>query len=203
MSEISTFISGSPSRPAEAGTLGWPQPGRRIAIVDEDGRPLPAGTAGMIAVHRDEPGLMLGYEDAPDETAAKFRGAWFLTGDTALETESGAIRYLGRTDDMMNAGGIRVSPIEVEAAMTEHAGIREAAACELSVSNETRIIGAFWVGPEAIPDAEISEFLKDRLAAYKRPRHIERKDALPRGANNKLLRRVLRKEWEARHGRDT
>ncbi|MEF9606000.1 AMP-binding protein, partial [Paracoccus sp. PXZ] len=64
-------------------------------------------------MHRSDPGLFLGYLDQPEETAARFRGDWFLTGDLAEATPEGAIRTLGRADDMMNAGGFRVAPGEV------------------------------------------------------------------------------------------
>ncbi|NCW69066.1 MAG: long-chain fatty acid--CoA ligase, partial [Marivivens sp.] len=115
MSECSTFLSSSPSRPAPSGTLGFPQKGRRIALIDEKS-PVPIGSAGTIAVHKSDLGLMIGYLDQPDETAARFVGDWFLTGDVGRMSEDGAIKYEGRADDMMNAGGYRVSPVEVEEA---------------------------------------------------------------------------------------
>mgnify|MGYP006191981817 CR=1 FL=1 len=81
-SEISTFLSGSPDRPAPMGTAGFPPPGRHVAILGDDG-PLPPGQPGALAVRRDDPGLFLGYLDDPDATHACFRGDWFLTGDMA------------------------------------------------------------------------------------------------------------------------
>jgi len=200
MSECSTFISGKPGRPAPPDTLGWPQPGRRVALLDDTGAPVDAGASGIIAIHRSDPGLMLGYHGEPEASAARFAGDWFLTGDIACETESGALRYLGRNDDMMNAGGIRVSPIEVEGALIEHPGVTEAAACELRVGPETRIIGAFWTGPDPIEEDDLRAFAAERLAGYKIPRLFVRVDQLPRGANNKLLRRKLRQDWEMSHG---
>jgi len=116
MSECSTFLSGSPTAPAPQGTLGRAQPGRRIAIRGDTG-PLPAGQPGTIAIAADDPGLMLGYLDAPEATAEKFRDGWFITGDTGVMDATGAVTYLGRDDDMMNAGGYRVSPVEVEQAL--------------------------------------------------------------------------------------
>jgi acyl-coenzyme A synthetase/AMP-(fatty) acid ligase len=114
MSEVSTFISASPARPAPPGASGYPQPGRRVAVLDADGAPVPRGAPGTLAVHRDDPGLFLGYLNQPEDTAARFAGDWFLTGDTVSMADDGAITYLGRDDDMMNAGGYRVSPLEVE-----------------------------------------------------------------------------------------
>ena len=189
MTECSTFLSGSPARPSPPGTLGYPQPGRRIALRD-----------GVIAVHRSDPGLMLGYLDRPEETAARFDGDWFLTGDRGEATPDGAIRYLGRTDDMMNAGGIRVSPIEVETVLTDHPSVSEAACAEVRVSDTASVIAAFYVSPDVIDETSLDTHARARLAAYKVPRLWVRVDALPRGANNKLLRRRLRDDWEARHG---
>ena len=197
MSECSTFISGSPTTPAEAGTLGQPQKGRRIALLKEDGM---AADHGQIAVHRSDPGLMLGYWGAPEDTAAKLQGDWFLTGDIGTRTTSGAIHYDGRADDMMNAGGFRVSPIEVEAALATHPKITEAAVAELPVKADTTVIAAFYVSPYVIDEDALAAFCAARLARYKTPRLFIRCDALPRGANNKLLRRRLRQDWEADHG---
>ncbi len=190
MSECSTFISGSPANPAPPGTLGTPQPGRRVSILAD----------GTIAVHRTDPGLMLGYLDQPDETAARYDGDWFLTGDLGLQAPDGAITYLGRRDDMMNAGGYRVSPIEVETALASHPGMQEVAVCEVTVKPGTTVIAAFYVSPDVIDDSLLSAHVVKGLARYKHPRIYLRVPALPRGANNKLLRRKLRQDWEAANG---
>ncbi|WP_420858891.1 class I adenylate-forming enzyme family protein [Marivivens marinus] len=199
MSECSTFISGSPDHPAPAGTLGRIQPGRHVCLW-ADGSAAAPGTPGVIAVHRDDPGLMLGYLDRPEETAARFEGDWFLTGDLGQEGPDGAIAYLGRNDDMMNAGGYRVSPVEVEEALCQHPGVDEAAACEVRVKSDTSVIAAFYTGPDALSEEVLAKFAAERLARYKCPRLFVRVDALPRGANNKLLRKALKTDWETRNG---
>ena len=196
MSEVSTFISGSPSRPAPPGTLGYPQPGRQVALIGPDG----PGDHGQIAVHRSDPGLMLGYLDQPEETAARYAGDWFLTGDEGTRQPDGAIAYAGRADDMMNAGGTRVSPMEVEAVLATHPAIAEVACAEVRLTADLSLIAAFYVAQDVLDDAELGQFAAKHLAAYKVPRLFVRRDALPRGANNKLLRRALRREWEAAHG---
>ncbi len=199
MSECSTFISGSPARPAPEGTLGFPQPGRHVAIVDKNGTPLEPGGEGTIAIHRSDPGLMLGYWQAETETRARFCGDWFLTGDSGLLCPDGAIRYMGRTDDMMNAGGYRVSPIEVEQALCTHPEITEAAAVEVAVKQGVTVIAAFYSGPAALDDAALSHYIASRLARYKQPRIYCHVTELPKGANGKLLRRHLRQQFEADH----
>ncbi|AHD09659.1 class I adenylate-forming enzyme family protein [Phaeobacter gallaeciensis] len=195
MSECSTFISADPARrrdPEQTGdTLGWPQPGRRLAILDSDGSPVPRNTSGVIAIDRRDPGLMLGYYNAATATEDRYQGAWFLTGDLGEMTEDGQIRYLGRNDDMMNAGGYRVSPLEVEAALATHPDLEQVAVASVEVKPDTHIIVAFYTSAKDVTDEALSAFAKDRLARYKQPRAYLRLDALPSGANGKLLRRAL------------
>ncbi len=122
MSEISTYISTSPSVPRKPGTVGMPQPGRRIAILglDNGTEPLPAGEEGLLAVHRSDPGLMLGYWNRPQEEAEVYRGDWFVGGDIATMDDDGYVAHHGRANDLMKALGYRVSPLEVEAALLQH-----------------------------------------------------------------------------------
>jgi acyl-coenzyme A synthetase/AMP-(fatty) acid ligase len=200
MSECSTFISGSPLRPAPAGTLGYAQDGRRVAVLGEDG-PVGFGEAGILGVSTRDPGLMLGYWGAEEETRQRLLGEWFLTGDLVSMTQDGALTYLGRDDDMMNAGGIRVSPIEVEAALNAHPAILESAAAEVSVKADTTVIAAFYVANGPVETAELERFVAGRLARYKCPRIYARVETLPKGANGKLLRRRLRDSYEASQGR--
>lgn len=191
MSECSTFISASPEHPALENALGRPQQGRRVAILG-DAEPVARGTPGVIAVHKDDPGLMLEYLGAPSDTAAKFQGDWFLTGDQGIMTEDGQILYLGRADDMMNAGGYRVSPIEVEHALASHPGINAVGCAEIEVKADTRVIAAFYTGPATLPEDELAAFAAQRLARYKQPRMYVHLNELPTGPNGKLLRRSLK-----------
>ncbi|MGA1275410.1 MAG: class I adenylate-forming enzyme family protein [Gemmobacter sp.] len=192
MSECSTFISSCPDRPAPPGAIGHAQPGRRVAIVSDEGAPVARGAEGIIAVARDDPGLFLGYLDAPEETAARFRGAWFLTGDRGVMADDGAIAYLGRDDDMMNAGGFRVSPLEVEAAMASCPGIEECAAVEVEVRPDVRVIALYYTAAEELDIARLTAHAGTRLARFRQPRLYRHIAELPRGANNKILRRALR-----------
>ena len=199
MSECSTFISGSPAHPAPHGASGYPQTGRRVAVLDHATTPVPYDTAGILGIHRDDPGLMLGYLNAAKETAAKFSGDWFLTGDTCQMAPDGAITYLGRDDDMMNAGGFRVSPLEVEAVLASHPDIQEVAAVEICVKADTSVIGAFYTSSAPLDDAALLNYASERLARYKTPRIYLRVENLPIGANGKLLRRNLRETYEAQN----
>lgn len=191
MSECSTFISGCPAHPARPGTLGYPQPGRRVAILGTDGCPVPCGQHGTIAVHRDDPGLMLGYLGAEADTRARFRGDWFVTGDQGVMEADHAITYLARDDDMMNAGGFRVSPLEVEKAFGDVPGLTQIAVTDLEVKADTRLIMGFYTAPAPLDEAMLKAHAAERLARYKCPRAFFHVDALPTNPNGKLQRRRL------------
>ncbi|WP_170325114.1 class I adenylate-forming enzyme family protein [Ruegeria arenilitoris] len=190
MSECSTFISSSPAHPARGESLGQPQPGRRIAILGPDG-PVPQGQEGTIAIHRSDPGLMLTYLNAPHEAEARMQGDWFLTGDQGAMAVDGQITYLGRDDDMMNAGGYRVSPVEVEATLSKFPGITQVGAAAVEVKQDTFVIAAFYTGPEKLDDGALQTYVEANLARYKQPRAFIHLPELPTGGNGKLLRRAL------------
>jgi acyl-coenzyme A synthetase/AMP-(fatty) acid ligase len=192
MSECSTFISNAPKRPSAPGTLGRPQKGRHIAILDPQGDPVPRGHEGAIAIHRRDPGLMHSYIGAPEATAAKFQGDWFLTGDQGSMDAQDQITYLGRSDDMMNAGGYRVSPAEVEAALSPLPGITEIAVTDIAIKPDVRIIAAFYTGPKDLNEDQLKSQAAERLARYKCPRTYIRVPALPRNPNGKVLRKALK-----------
>jgi acyl-coenzyme A synthetase/AMP-(fatty) acid ligase len=198
MSECSTFVSSSPAHPAPPGTLGYPQDGRRVAVLGADG-PVGFGEPGVLAVSRRDPGLMLGYWGAAEETAERFSGEWFVTGDHVTMAEDGAVTYLGRTDDMINAGGIRVSPIEIESVLNRHPDIGESAAAEVAVKADTTVIAAFYAAGAEIDPEALQAFAAESLAAYKVPRIYVRMDALPKNANGKLARKSLREDYERSH----
>lgn len=201
MTEISTYISSSPDAPPRAGFAGRPQPGRRVAILPLEGgvSPVPLGAPGLIAAHRSDPGLMLGYWRREAETAAAMRGAWFVSGDIGVMDEDGYIAFQGRADDQMNALGYRVAPEEVEAAFLSHPAVTGAAAVALPVRADLSLIAAFLT-VEGEPDEETLRAHADAtLADYKRPKIVRIVATLPRNPNGKLRR----KDLIAQHGYKT
>jgi acyl-coenzyme A synthetase/AMP-(fatty) acid ligase len=201
MSELSTPIGQPAGEPVRPGRSGRPQPGRRIAILPIDGgaEPLPPGHVGLLAMHRSDPGLMLGYWKRPEEDAQVLRGEWFVGGDLAEMDADGYISYHGRNDDVMNAMGYRVSPLEVEGALAGHPAVAEVAVTELAVTPEINVIAAFVVprDPDEADAAGILEWAAARLAPYKRPREVIFVDVLPRTANGKVMRKALRNRVRA------
>ena len=150
MSEISTYISSRPGEPIRPGSPGRPQTGRHVAILPVEGgtAALPAGQVGLLAVHRSDPGLMLGYWNRPAEEAAAFRGERFIGGDLAEFDADGWVWHHGRNDDIMNAFGYRVSPLEVEKVLSGHPDVADVAVAERKVADEVSIVAAF-VTPKA------------------------------------------------------
>ena len=193
MSEVSTYVSPPPDRSPEPGVVGWPQPGRQVAVLDAGGTPVRFGTPGVMAVHRSDPGLMLGYWQDAVGTEAAYAGDWFLTGDRVSMRDDGAITYLGREDDQMHAQGYRVDPGEVEAALSSCTGVAECAVRALQVRDGLSVIAAWIVAEPGVSlQGEIVEAdLAERLATYKQPRAFFLAKDLPRTPNGKLMRRAL------------
>lgn len=205
MSEISTYISTAPGTPHKSSTVGKPQAGRAIAILPAERgvEPVAIGADGLIAIHRSDPGLMIGYWNRPEEEADVYRGDWFIGGDLGRMDAEGYITHLGRANDVMKALGYRVAPQEVEAALSEHPEIAEVACTEVRVREDLSVIGAFivprnWRHP---PEPKsVLDFADQRLAAYKRPREIRFLPSLPRTANGKIKRSIL-VEYAAAHAK--
>eukprot|EP00439_Symbiodinium_sp_Y106_P089350 s1_g1886.t1 len=197
MSECSTYISTGPTMAIREGSPGKPQPGRAIAVLAVDDKkndqPLPSGETGLLAIHRSDPGLMLGYWNRPEEDANVYRGDWFIGGDLARFDDEGYLWYEGRADDVMNAMGYRVSPLEVETAVASHPNVAEAGVCEIQVRSDVSVIAAFVVpvDPDEADAAAILSHSARHLATYKQPRELVFVETLPRSTNGKLLRREL------------
>jgi acyl-coenzyme A synthetase/AMP-(fatty) acid ligase len=196
MSELSTFVSSGPMTPARPGSPGRAQPGRLVAALPREGgtTPVTTGEIGLMAAHRDEPGLMLRYWNRPQEEEDSWRGDWFVSGDLVSIDAEGYVHLHGRADEVMNAGGYRVSPAEVERCLVTHPGVLEAAVAERPGRDAgTSIIKAYVVARDGatLDEAEMLAFCALHLASYKRPRAVEILAALPRNANGKLARTAL------------
>jgi acyl-coenzyme A synthetase/AMP-(fatty) acid ligase len=195
MTEISTYISSGPAVPVREGSPGRAQPGRRVAVLGEEGgdAPLAAGEVGLLAIERSDPGLMLGYWRRPAEEAAAFRGQWFIGGDRAAIDEDGYVWFHGRADDLIKSFGYRLSPLEIEVALASHPAVAEAAVVGRPIDADKTLVSACVV-PE--PGATVEEhalraYAAERLAAYKQPHEYHFVESLPRTANGKLQRGVL------------
>jgi acyl-coenzyme A synthetase/AMP-(fatty) acid ligase len=190
MTEVSTWLSGSPARPAPEGATGWPQAGRRMAILGADGTPLPRGETGEIAIAATDPGLALGYLDDPAGWQARLADGWFRTGDLGCMAPDGSVTFRGRADDLLNPGGHRISPLEVEAAFDGVPGLESCAATAAEVAPGTFVLALAYVAPDDLAEM-LAARAAERLAPWKLPRLWHRMVALPVTRTGKLDRRAL------------
>lgn len=170
-----------------------------VRIVDADDRDLPAGSIGEIAVAG--PTVMQGYWNQPALTAAVLRGGYMHTGDLGWMDDDGFVYVADRLKDMIVSGGENVYSIEVENALLSHAAVREAAVIGIPDPLWGEAVHAVVV-PKAgadVPAEALIAHCRDRIAAYKCPRSVEFRDALPLSQANKILKSELRRPyWEGR-----
>ncbi|WP_454198704.1 FadD3 family acyl-CoA ligase [Nocardia sp. Marseille-Q1738] len=184
-----------PDAPADriAGTVGKALPGVQVRIVDAACRPVSAGEPGEIVVRG--PTVMHGYLDDPGATTAAIDSSgWLHTGDIGTLDADGYLRISDRLADMFIVGGFNAYPAEIERILLMHPAIREAAVVGVPDSRLGEVGCAFVVrnGPADIDAAEIIAWARTRMAGYKVPRRIEFLASLPRNANGKVLKRILR-----------
>jgi 2-aminobenzoate-CoA ligase len=187
------FISADEEH-ARPGATGTPVPGYQACILDPDGRPLPRGAVGRLAV-RGPTGCR--YLDDPRQ-AQYVHDGWNVTGDAYLEDEDGYFRYQARTDDMIISAGYNIAAPEVETVLLEHAAVAECAVIGVPDDERGQIVKAFVVlraghAPDAATVKALQDYVKRAVAPYKYPRAIEFVPDLPRTATGKLQRFRLKK----------
>lgn len=182
------FLSNAPDDIRE-GTTGKPVPGYDIEIRDSSGAVLGAGQPGALFVRGDS--LAVGYWRRTDASRQVFQGAWLSTGDTYIRDNDGYYRCLGRSTDMLKAGGIWVSPAEVESRLLEHPAVRQAAVIGVPDENDLDKPVAVVVAA-GVTAEELVAWCRDGLAHFKSPRHVLFVDDLPKTATGKLQRFKLR-----------
>ncbi len=178
------------------GSIGIPFPDTYAVVVDGEGKILPIGEVGELAIKG--PQVMKGYWKMEEETRNVLVNGWLLTGDIARMDEDGYFYIVDRKKDMIIAGGYNIYPREVEEVLYEHPAIVEAAVIGVPDPYRGETVKAFIVlKPEykgKVTEDDIIKFCKERLAAYKVPKIIEFRDELPKSAVGKILRRVLKEE---------
>ncbi|ABM62973.1 long-chain-fatty-acid--CoA ligase [Halorhodospira halophila] len=179
------------------GSVGVPLPGTDVRIVDDDDRPVPQGQTGEI-VGRG-PQVFEGYWQRPEENRQTLRGGWFHTGDIGYMDPDGYIYIVDRKKDMIDVSGFNVYPNEVEEALAEHPAVAEVAVVGAPRGEAGQAVIAFVVTPEQqeLAESELLDFARQQLTHYKVPRRVVFRDALPKSAVGKLLRRDLREEARA------
>lgn len=183
---------------ARIGTCGFERTGMQVQIQDDDGNELPPHQQGEICVIG--PAVFAGYFDNPDANAKAFRDGWFRTGDLGHMDEQGFVYITGRASDMYISGGSNIYPREIEEKVLTHPAIAEVAVVgvpdpvwgEIGVAVCVTRLGA------KASEAEIAEFLSEKIARYKMPKRFFFWEALPKSGYGKVPKRLVRDELEAR-----
>jgi long-chain acyl-CoA synthetase len=193
LTETSPVLTFEPLGKARPGTIGVPVPGTEIACMGDDGQPVQQGAAGEIAARG--PQVMKGYWKRPEETGKVMRGDWLLTGDIGVMDADGYIRIVDRKKDMIVVSGFNVYPNEVEEVLVAHPGVTEAAVIGVPDGASGEAVKACVVPSDpGLTEADIRAHAKAHLTAYKVPRRVEFRDALPKSNVGKILRKDLRTE---------
>ncbi|MEV6057131.1 long-chain fatty acid--CoA ligase [Streptomyces sp. NPDC052107] len=173
------------------GSVGTPIRGVEMRVADRDGKEVPQGETGEIAIRGHN--VMKRYWQRPEETAAAIRDGWFYTGDLGRVDQDGFFWIVGRTKDVIIRGGYNVYPREIEDVLYEHPDVADAAVIGLPSPDLGEEVGAAVVlRPGARTTAEeLREYVKGQVAAYKYPRKVWITDALPKGPTGKILKREI------------
>lgn len=202
--ETVVLIGNFPSlgHPVRPGSMGRAAPGMNVSLLADDGDEAPPGTEGEIAV-RVKPqrplGLFQEYWRNAEETAGKFRGDWYLTGDRAVRDVDGYFWFVGRRDDVIKSSGYRIGPFEVESALIEHPAVLDVAVVGRPDAARGQLVKAFVVlRPGHVPGDDLKRDLQQHckrlIAPFKYPREVEFVASLPKTTSGKTRHVVLRQQ---------
>jgi acyl-CoA synthetase (AMP-forming)/AMP-acid ligase II len=189
MTEASHQMASNPLPPAarKPGSVGLAA-GPEVAIMDEDGNVLPAGAVGEVVIRG--PNVTRGYESNPEANARAFTNGWFRTGDQGRVDPDGYLFLTGRLKELINRGGEKVSPIEVDTVIMDHPAVAQVVTFAVphpKLGEEVAAVAVLRDGMQAT-EAEIRAFAAARLADFKVPRRVLFVDEIPKGATGKLQR---------------
>ena len=189
-------VDGTPEQTDRLASCGRPVAGHRIRIVDDEGRDLPVGEIGEIAI-RAQGSAELEYWKRPDLTAEAVRDGWFMTGDLGRMDEAGYLFIVGRKKDMIISGGFNVYAREVEEALFRHPAILEAGVVGVPDRDLGEVVAAMLVAKPgaALDEAELDRYCREQIAGYKRPRLVIFADTLPKNANGKIAKQEIREAF--------
>ncbi|MGH1336158.1 MAG: AMP-binding protein [Aureispira sp.] len=195
MTETSPVASANPVGNVTVGTIGMPMPSTYIRIMAEDGTIQGPGE-GRGEIQIKGPQVMKGYYNRPEATAKTFtEDGWLKTGDVGIMLEDGAFKIVDRMKDMILVSGFNVYPNEIEDVLAGHPKVLEVAAIGVPDPKSTEAVKVFIVKSDAsLTEKEVRNFCKENFTGYKKPKHIEFREELPKTNVGKILRRALRDE---------
>jgi acyl-CoA synthetase (AMP-forming)/AMP-acid ligase II len=161
----------------------------QISIMDAEGRHLPPGERGEVVIKG--PNVIHGYENNPEANATSFVDGWFRTGDQGFLDADGYLTLVARLKELINRGGEKVSPREIDEVLLTHPAVAEAVCFGVAHPTWGEEVAAAVVLREPATDAELLAYCRERLADYKRPKQIHITDAIPRTATGKIQRRIV------------
>ena len=175
-----------------SGSIGLPVPSTLVAIRDDDGHDVAMGSPGEICIKG--PQVMAGYWNRPDETVKVMTDdGFFRSGDVGVMDPDGSIRIVDRKKDMILVSGFNVYPNEIEQVVSLHHGVLECAAVGVPDEKSGEAVKLYVVRRDpALSESDVMDYCKENFTAYKRPRHVEFRDELPKSNVGKILRRELR-----------
>jgi acyl-coenzyme A synthetase/AMP-(fatty) acid ligase len=195
MTENSVYLIQPSQNKLIEGSLGKPVFPEQIKILRKDLSECPTGETGILATHKDCPGLMLGYYEGSATPKLPLAGEWFLSGDLAHTDHEGNFYFDGRRDDIITAGGYRISPLEIEWVLNQHPEVEESMVREQREGGNTLITAQLVLrkspqDPDRLRDS-VLDLCRNNLAAYKIPRKIIFCKQLPKTVTGKLKRKNL------------
>jgi acyl-CoA synthetase (AMP-forming)/AMP-acid ligase II len=190
MTEASHQMSSNPLPPAarKPGSVGKGT-GVKISIMNAEGKHLPTGTAGEVVIQG--PNVIEGYENNPEANASSFTDGWFRTGDQGILDSEGYLQLVARIKELINRGGEKISPREIDELLITHPAISEAVCFGVPHQTWGEEVAAAFVLKETATEAELLSFCKERLAEFKRPKKIHIVETIPRTATGKIQRRAV------------
>ena len=198
MTEAAHQMSSNPLPPAarKPGSVGRGTD-VRISIMDASGTHLPAGERGEVVIQG--PNVTAGYENNPEANATSFVDGWFRTGDQGVLDAEGYLTLVGRLKEMINRGGEKIGPREIDEVLLAHPAVAEAVCFGVPHPTWGEEVSAAVVLSSPATEAELLAFCRERLADFKRPKQIHITDTIPRTATGKIQRRVVAEAFAAKH----
>jgi acyl-CoA synthetase (AMP-forming)/AMP-acid ligase II len=190
MTEASHQMASNPLPPAtrKPGSVG-PGTGVKISIMDAEGNHLPVGAAGEVVIQG--PNVIDGYENNPEANATSFTNGWFRTGDQGILDAGGYLSLTARIKELINRGGEKISPREIDEVLLSHPAIGEAVAFGVPHPTWGEEVAAAVVLKGAASESDLMGFCRERLADFKRPKKIHIVETIPRTATGKIQRRAV------------
>ncbi len=161
----------------------------RVSIMDESGKHLTTGERGEVVIQG--PNVITGYENNPEANATSFTDGWFRTGDLGFLDADGYLTLVGRLKELINRGGEKISPREIDEVLLEHPAVAEAVCFGVPHKMWGEEVEAAVVVKTAVTEAELLAYCKERLSDFKRPKQIHITETIPRTATGKIQRRIV------------